>query len=55
VNRRLSDPDERRGGDEVKARGVQVVAEIYGGGPSYSGSGWWLRGYVYLGGQMIAT
>jgi RHS repeat-associated protein len=35
--------------------GGQVVAEIYGGGVSYAGSGWWLRGYVYLGGQMIAT
>jgi RHS repeat-associated protein len=35
--------------------GGQVVAEIYGGGVSYSGSGWWLRGYVYLGNQMLAT
>lgn len=35
--------------------GGQVVAEIYGGGVSYAGSGWWLRGYVYLGSQMVAT
>jgi hypothetical protein len=35
--------------------GGQVVCEIYGGGVSYGGSGWWLRGYVYLGGQMVAT
>jgi RHS repeat-associated protein len=35
--------------------GGQVIAEIYGGGVSYAGSGWWLRGYVYLGSQMIAT
>jgi len=35
--------------------GGQVVAEIYGGGVSYSGSGWWLRGYVYLGQQLLAV
>jgi RHS repeat-associated protein len=35
--------------------GGQVLAEIYGGGVSYSGSGWWLRGYVYLGGEMVAV
>src|SRR5678815_4109255 len=34
--------------------GGQVVVEIYGGGGSYVGSGWWFRGYVYLGQQLIA-
>jgi hypothetical protein len=34
--------------------GGQMAAEIYGGGVSYSGSGWWLRGYVYLGQQLVA-
>jgi hypothetical protein len=33
----------------------QVVVEIYGGGPSYQGSNWWLRGYVYLEQQLIAV
>jgi RHS repeat-associated protein len=35
--------------------GQQVVVEIYGGGPSYQGSNWWLRGYVYLEQQLIAV
>jgi hypothetical protein len=35
--------------------GGQVVAEIYGGGVSYPGQIFWWKGYVYLGGQMVAV